>query len=169
MLTFFPASYEDELLYSVLARYHKYCGINIKATTQDLYSNSKVIAGVLFPCSLTALIGNMPSSWPYTVDDLIHKYTLYPLFKAFWNEKKGNTIYNLMQTNSVRAIHLKAGIYSSKIPPNSYLKFCPECFIKDIETYGESYWRRLHQVPGILVCHIHKSILLNSTVKVILL
>ena len=35
------------------------------------------------------------------------------------------------------------------------LRYCPQCFDEDIATYGEPYWHRLHQIPGIAVCPRH--------------
>ena len=45
------------------------------------------------------------------------------------------------------------------------LKFCPACFENDISRYGEAYWHRTHQIPGILVCLEHKTLLHESLVS----
>lgn len=36
------------------------------------------------------------------------------------------------------------------------LRFCPKCIEYDIRVFGEPYWHRKHQVPGVTVCSIHK-------------
>lgn len=166
MLTFFPIPYEDEILYSILSRYQKYCGYNcIKSTIQDLYSSTKIIASVDLPSNLSALVTNMPERWNYNVEKLIYRYTLYPYFKPFWDNKRATDVLKLMKGNSVRDIHLRAGIYSNQILPWKFLRFCPECFSEDEKRYGESYWHRLHQVPGVFTCPIHKVFICDSEVR----
>lgn len=36
------------------------------------------------------------------------------------------------------------------------LKLCSDCAAYDLDTYGRSYWRREHQLPGIFWCPKHK-------------
>ncbi len=47
-----------------------------------------------------------------------------------------------------------------------FLKFCPACIEEDTQKYGEPYWHRMHQVPGVLVCTIHSAILHDSSIGV---
>ena len=35
------------------------------------------------------------------------------------------------------------------------LRYCPACAVNDLRTYGEQYWHRLPQLPGIMVCPEH--------------
>ena len=35
-------------------------------------------------------------------------------------------------------------------------KFCPHCLAEDRTTFGVSYWRSFHQLPGVLICEKHK-------------
>lgn len=35
--------------------------------------------------------------------------------------------------------------------------FCHKCVDSDLELYGQSYWRRAHQIPGLLWCPTHDS------------
>ncbi|MDJ0577721.1 MAG: TniQ family protein [Xenococcaceae cyanobacterium MO_234.B1] len=47
---------------------------------------------------------------------------------------------------------------------NEVLKFCPKCCAEDTRKYGEAYWHRQHQIPGMLVCLKHKISLLDSEI-----
>src|SRR5205085_12524950 len=44
-----------------------------------------------------------------------------------------------------------------------YLRFCPLCFVEDLQKYGEAYWHRLHQAFGVLVCPVH-AVALNDSI-----
>ena len=57
------------------------------------------------------------------------------------------------------------GIIGSRIPRTSWLRYCPVCLQADKERFGERYWHRLHQVPGVEICPTHKTFLENSTFR----
>lgn len=38
----------------------------------------------------------------------------------------------------------------------STLRFCADCVAADLDTYGRSYWRREHQLPGLYWCRKHR-------------
>lgn len=55
-------------------------------------------------------------------------------------------------------------MHSSEIL-GEYLRFCPECYAEEIRKYGESYWHRIHQTPGVLVCAKHNCQLIESNIS----
>lgn len=63
--------------------------------------------------------------------------------------------------NGLEAI-LRAGGVSSSIQSPRWLKFCPICVEEDKKQFDYSYLHRLHQVPGVEVCPVHKVFLENS-------
>jgi hypothetical protein len=46
-----------------------------------------------------------------------------------------------------------------------FFRFCPLCLEEDTQKYGEAYWHRIHQTPGVLVCPIHAIALQDSLVS----
>lgn len=167
MITFFPQPYKDELLYSILARYHIRSGnISPKATMKELFGSSTVTAVVDLPSNIENLIKNMPIGAKYTAEELIYKHTLYPFYSAFLPPKRAELVLSSMKGNKGGDIHTRAGIMASSIASKQYLQFCPECLKEDREKYGEFYWHRVHQIPGIMVCPKHKILLLDSKVLV---
>lgn len=47
-----------------------------------------------------------------------------------------------------------------------FLRYCPMCVREDIDTYGETYWHRVHQLPAMVYCTKHRVRLRNSAVEV---
>lgn len=45
------------------------------------------------------------------------------------------------------------------MPSAPTLRLCPACTVHDTARYGEPYWHRLHQAPGVAVCPIHGELL----------
>jgi hypothetical protein len=167
MLSFFPTPYPDEVLYSVLARYHiRSANLSPKATLKDLFDTTNVISTVDFPSRIQSLSDKLSHFKVYTFERLINELTLYRFYSPFLMLGKAETAYNLMRSGTRGIIHTKIGIMASSVKTPIFLRFCPECFKSDYEKYGESYWRRLHQVPGVLVCPDHFCLLSNSNISI---
>lgn len=167
MLSFFPTPYTDELLYSIIARYHIRSGnTSPKQTIEELFNSRTVAAVIDLPSNITRLINNMPINSEYTEEELISKHTLYQFYTAFLPSSRAGMIFESMKSHNGGDIHMRAGIMASTIAPPSHFLFCPECLKEDIERYGETYWHRIHQIPGVLICPTHKILLQRSLVSV---
>lgn len=167
MVSFFPTPYPDELLYSILARYHiRSTNISPKATLKELVNSTTMIATFDLPSHIESLISNLPVLSTHTAESLIKFYTLYPLYKPFLPIKRAKSVYNSMCKHFAGDIHSRIGIMASTVPLIKFFRFCPTCVRKDYKIVGEFYWHRLHQVSGVLVCPIHKVCLQNSFVKI---
>lgn len=167
MMPFFPTPYPDELLYSVLARYHLRSGnISFKATMEDAFGTKNATAVMELPSNLNALISNMPLNTEYTADYLINNHTLFTFYTAFLPPKRGQWVRNNMMKRNGKGIYGKTGIMASSIVANQYFRFCPLCNEEDKERYGEIYWHRIHQIPGVLVCPKHQVMLCDSKVPI---
>lgn len=166
MMTFIPNFYEDELLYSGIARYHIRSGnLSTYNTLNDIYNKTKLSVSIFLPNNIDTLIKNMPKGCMYTSEYIINNHTLFPYYTAFSNKKVTEELFLKMKGESVGNNYAKIGIIASKIKLNEFLKFCPECMKEDIDKHGETYWHRIHQTPGVLVCPKHKILLQNSTVR----
>jgi hypothetical protein len=58
--------------------------------------------------------------------------------------------------------YLRSGLMASRIPTPQWLRFCPLCKEEDKKLFGETYWRRLHQAQGVVVCPFHNVFLENG-------
>lgn len=166
MISFVPTLYEDEILYSFISRYHQRSGnIKITDTLEDLFSISHLKCNIYLPGYIDNLVNNFPINCKYKSKDIILNNTLYPFFTFFDSNEFSNKIFNLMKNSDNNDIRSKSGTTNTKMNP-IYFKFCNECIEEDINMYGETYWHRIHQAPGVFVCHKHNTILQNSNVKI---
>ena len=167
MMTFFPVPYEDEVLYSVLARYHVRSGnISYKATMRDLFGATSVTAVMDLPSNIHNLVNNMPLNSRYTEEYLIKNHTLFPFYSAFLPPERAEKVLESMKGENGGSVYSRTGIMASSVTLNQYFKFCPVCAKEDKLQYGELYWHRVHQIPGVLVCPKHYVPLYNSLVPV---
>ncbi|XWK89101.1 MAG: TnsD family Tn7-like transposition protein [Phormidium sp.] len=164
MIGFFPDPYPDELLYSVLARFQERVHYpSRESLVGELFGTKKAFATIDLPSHLCRLIASLPPGHLYTVDGFINNHTLLPFYSPFCTKERITAIRENMGDGKKLGFHYRIGIVSSRISLPTSLKFCPLCAREDIEQFGEYYWHRLHQVPGVEVCPIHAIFLENSS------
>lgn len=165
MFNFFPTIYNDELLYSAISRYQYKAGIvNKQALYKDLYKKVVSLNSVYFPVHIQSIVDNLPPTSTLKSQDIIEKNTLFKIFTAFLNKEVKDKVYSGMLNEHKSNPYQKMGIISSKISMKDKLFFCDKCLEEDIAKFGESYWRLIHQVPGVYFCSKHKTKLLESNV-----
>ncbi|MBU7006890.1 TnsD family transposase [Phosphitispora fastidiosa] len=164
MLPFFPRLYEDEILYSWLARYHlRSCNVSPKATMNDLFGSSNVLAVPDLPTHLDGLYQRIKHFDIPEVKHWIEKHTFFNYYTLFGKEGVSQQVFDAMTTGSrLGAIHMMTGMMASSISEPTYFRFCPYCVEEDFEKFGETYWHLSHQLPGVLVCLKHDGLLQNS-------
>lgn len=165
-MNFFPTIYEDEILYSVIARYHRRsANTTLIYSLDDLFSNKYIKVNIDLPGYINKLIDNFPKYCNYTGKDIILRTTMYPFFAFFSSPSFSEELFNLMLENDNNSIQAKAGIKRMNINTPTYFRFCEECMSEDMENYGEFYWHRIHQIPGVHICPKHRKVLYDSKVK----
>lgn len=166
MLAYFPTIYPGEILYSVLARYHRHVGApGTMHTLEALFGNRKTIANFDLPGHLQLLADRIPAERKLSVDLMIDALTLYPYFTAFEPPSLQAKVRSAMRHGDAANIHIRLGLVAFRIGRVEKLRFCPECAREMCATYDELYWRRDHQLPSVLVCPVHGCPLLESAVS----
>ncbi len=163
MIGYFPKIYDDELIYSWIARYLVHSGYTSAADAyQDLYFNKNLRPSVEL---MNNLIDDAKSvmTKQMSLEELIHKHTLFPEYGRFIDPvrrerlikeadfTKGNWINNLMIPASLG---------------ERCLKYCPLCAKEDRDQYGETYWHRKHQIIGVKICVRHGIYLQDSDIVI---
>jgi hypothetical protein len=168
-LASFPRLYPDELLYSGLARYHIRSGNqNFRQTDLDLFGySSQQACRVTLTNNLEGLVNQISHISEYRVRWLMENHTLYPFYAAFLTlieiRKLGSATIEKRSGSILEQARVDLDSTSDR---RKYLKFCPLCLEAEIEQYGEPYWHRLHQMPGLVICTQHQIFLLDSSVLI---
>lgn len=165
MLSYFPTTYPDELLYSLLARYHRHtCSTSPKRTLEDLFGSRNIRATVDLPGHLAALSRRLPADRGLTPERLATDFTLFPYHTAFQPPTVVADVLATLIDGKADGIHLRLGIAATTVSAPAALRYCPLCHAEALARWGERFWRRAHQLPGVLVCPDHGAPLLDSTV-----
>lgn len=163
MIVCFSDPYPDELLYSIWARYGDRVRYPYKTLVlQELFGSRKVKPSIDLPCYLKYFVDNLPIGHGYTTDYFIDHHTLLPFYGAFFTSERLKGIKEQMNTSDPSSLHYRVGISGRGIPTPLWLRYCPKCVEEDRAQFGECYWHRLHQVPGVELCPIHSMMLEQS-------
>jgi hypothetical protein len=151
-----PNPYPDELLYSVIARYHvRMNNESPKWTLREVFGTENVIPTIDLPSHLDSLVSRNLTRG-LTADQWVDGHTLYPFYAPFLPKERAHRVRCLMKSTNGSGIHALIGITASTVERSNDLRYCPRCFESDIQQYGEPYWHRLHQMSGVWVCPLHQ-------------
>ncbi|WP_180970065.1 TnsD family Tn7-like transposition protein [Deinococcus planocerae] len=154
MVALFPSPYEDELLYSLCARYARLMGYgNLKTTLWHLFGRETITAVMDLPTHLGHLAGQLADIGGPGVEELIDQHTLLPYFAAFHLPERREEVRAAMRGDGHP--HWRLGLMASRVAAARALRFCPSCVTEERTRHGEAYWHRAHQLPGVLVCERH--------------
>lgn len=154
-LHWFPQPFPDELLYSLAVRYHRLStNHSYRRTSQDLFGGYSRTCGSIFPCCLGTLSQELASA--YSVEELINRFTLLPLFEPFLNDAKRSAVRIAMAGNSGAGLKMSLGLTASGFLKHASFRYCESCVVEDSRNCGSAYWHRIHQAMGICVCPLHR-------------
>ena len=160
MLDNFPLIHEDELLYSLLGRFHRVSGNrNFKETLSELFNLDTILPVVDLPCHLESLAQKLPKGMDLSSNNLIQKYTLFPLYSPFMTDKKRDGLKNIMKHENGNLLKFKMGIIAGSVCQKNALYYCPVCAKAELRQYEEAVIHRTHQIQGVYVCEKHMCIL----------
>jgi len=163
--TFFPSPYSDEVLYSVLCRYHaRSCNPGMNTTVKELWGYKGATKSLYLPTGLDAIMSKLPKGTGITLDNLIWDHTMYPYVRPVLPRSRADLLYEMLcgTEKNCSMAYQEAGLIGRRLPLPRYLRFCPSCVIEDDKIYGEAYWHRVHQLPGVYICQKHNEYIRDS-------
>lgn len=165
MLGFFPTPYPDELLYSIVARLQIRLGArSSRALMNELFGRQGALAVTDVPGHLSHFSEALPLGVEYSPLRLVVEHSHLPYYAPFLPSGRTDRVCQLMASGSVLAVKHGIGLLASTFRSNRYFRVCPACVQSDLDTLGESYWRRLHQLLGVEICPDHRLFLQETPV-----
>ncbi|MBE5967940.1 MAG: hypothetical protein E7255_13415 [Lachnospiraceae bacterium] len=162
MLTFFPKPYPDELLYSIIARYHIWSGNDSYSDTMEqLFDYRLERFTILIPKHLPRL-AEKTSEFGLDYETLLYQHTMFPLATCFFSKSSFDNI--LENTKNIDQNEKSYSLCNQNLIPK-YLRYCPFCIRDDRDNFGEAYWHRKHQSYGVEMCDKHKCRLVISGIE----
>ena len=121
-----------------------------------------MVHGRLIPSGdCAAILSNLPPG-VLLIDDVLANHTLLPYYTRFFQADKKRQVWETLRAGR------GSGITSIRMQmPDGVegLKYCPTCYLLDTEKYGEPFWHRVHQIPLLPLCPMHRTPLIAVPVK----
>ena len=161
MIGFFPARYDDELLYSQLCRYYQRTGYSkYRSAVDDLFLHRSVHPTYEWANSYTPdALAHITEGTDF--ETVIREHTMFPAYTRFLPQKRRN--------DALRSLVICDGNYYNLIVNQNlkykrYLRYCPVCASEDRTHLGETYWHREHQIVHVDICPKHRCYLKDSAI-----
>ncbi|AWK50541.1 hypothetical protein DIC82_05600 [Clostridium beijerinckii] len=166
MLSIFYNCYPNEITYSWFARYSHINGdIGHTTISKELFGKECVKSTILYPTCMENFIKQLPIEWNITINEVINRNTIIPLFLPFMEKERANKIISNIKDGDTRRLIGEIGINTGDIfKEEDNIKICPKCYEEDKEKYGEAYIHRNYQVPGNYICSIHEESLYKCSI-----
>lgn len=151
---YLPKPYADELLYSVVARYCDETGFKISNIYVALFG----VRGKL-RAELSGHIKHLSSatkiSWGLSPEEIVENLTLMPAIGAFIDEERYQACCRRIIETDATGVMARLGVNASSHGRVRALRLCAICCQEDQRNGRRPYWRRVHQLSGVVVCPTH--------------
>lgn len=151
----FPALYPDELLYSAIARVRSVMGEPPMHPFLIAMFGTPSLQNPYFPHALSNLVQFHGATHGFSTEDVTDHYTMIPILQPFLPV---DTVKKLRTGMRGLGFGTGGGLRGFH-PMGSRLAYCRACCADDRRQFGEPYWHRVHQIPGVDVCPIHGIVL----------
>lgn len=157
-----PQPYPDELLYSLCARFQRHLGFRTSHEALHMLFGRRVMPSVAFQGHLGLLRWLFEGRWHLTTREAAWRLTLLPYYLAHVPLQEQDDYYRQLEQGTGDQLYLQLGLNGNTSRSAQALRYCPSCAREDEQVYGETYWRRTHQLPGVWACPEHGCLLLDA-------
>jgi hypothetical protein len=151
MSIYLDRPFDDEIILSVIGRYID--EMDVRRRTAFLFGlfGGKPSFSVLCMGCLTHLAQETADCWGWGSDQIAFAITLYPYFASFLSAPSAKRLLLVCRQGTIA---LKSRFSKLVISP-LYIRICRECHREDRLEGRPEYWRRAHQLPGVVLCVRH--------------
>jgi Tn7-like transposition protein D/TniQ len=119
---------------------------------------------VLFGARLEELAIITRSVWGLSSQEILDRHTAMPFYGRFLPRDRLSKCLEILKFGARVRIPTMLGLHNqSHVIYPIHLRFCRSCALDDIAAFGETFWRRSHQLSGAIVCTRHAEVLKLST------
>ncbi|KJG05904.1 hypothetical protein UB33_11090 [Photobacterium angustum] len=161
MLVFSPELFDDESLYSWLARWGLRSGMpSNRVALKHLIGDGYRQLTSLLPSYAEPLsrLSHQP------VVELIGKHTAIGYFRLFTDISVFEQVVADMVSGDTHSVYARLSIVANRVVEPTDIRFCPICAARDYKYHGVTIWHMEHQLPGVVACAHHR-VLLCSMVR----
>lgn len=155
MLSFVPPLLPNQTIYSWGAVFHEMSGNStVDQTRLQLFGTARGRWDFHIPSHLNDLCTSTQLRLG-TPEVIVRDATIIPYYTLFRSLSVAANVLDQVRGNGIRGLARDLGMTRSALTTHPSRRSCHECVLADEDRYGFAYWRRDHQLPGVLVCQTH--------------
>jgi hypothetical protein len=146
-----PRLYPDELLGPALIRCCRWYNLPFKVFAREVLGLPQLRANFLGVWPLCAIA----PQYRVSPEHLLWNHTPFPYASGFLHGESFAMAAKAALHGGGGMSHLSA-VMQNACMGLSYRKVCSQCVQEDLDVFGETYWHRSHNLPGVLMCAKHR-------------
>lgn len=155
----------DESLFSWASRFHWLSGNVLSVrTSRMLFDHARSGTAHDLPGGLDRFVERTGGELG-DVETILQWHTIAPVLLAFQPPEKIEHVIGQLRISSLGTLKFQLGLVTAQFRANFPLKACPACMLRDRVEHQVAYWHRAHQLPGVWICPLHGTPLLEAQCK----
>ena len=153
--------YTDEMVGSILSRACRQFGLKPMTLLAALTGRRLIRQSLVVTCQ-----AGIAEACGMSLDEFHLRHTIARYAIAFTPEAQQERLWQGLLSGNSRSnfvVMFAPGIPKRRV----HLQYCPSCTIEDRRSFGESYWHRMHQLPGVTICITHRRPLVQCTTSIV--
>ncbi|HET6525172.1 TnsD family Tn7-like transposition protein [Sphingopyxis sp.] len=165
LLSYVPELYPDETFYSFFARYRRDLRLSHMRACIEIFGKERFVSPSGMQGRLEHAAKRIHPDRGLTVERLIHETTPYNYYASFVSPERARLGFAQLAAGDDRHVAQTLSVARSTIKPPTNLQLCLKCCAEAQDNHSDLYWRRSHQLPGVIVCSTHRTILQKSDLR----
>lgn len=135
--------------------------------SKELFGSLQTLtASIYLPMRIECVDNWVPPQSDITRSYIATNHTLYPYWVITYPPDFRARAEQVINAGNPSIQVERSSVIKTRRSWSKNLKYCPMCVTEDNSTYGETYWRRQHQLSEVFYCSKHKVRLVDSDVLV---
>jgi len=152
-----PPLYPDELLSGALARCCRWFDISMRKLEARVLKAGHTETRFLG----MSLLHEAAELFSITPQHLLWNHTVFPYATAFYSaEHYERELRDVMSPTGTRMYQGRVHLVGTGLR-----RICAQCLAEDLAQFGESYWHRSHNLPGVFFCVKHRYLLQQTSLR----
>jgi len=156
-----PKPYPDEIVGSIMLRGRRNLMMPLKPFLQWIYGTPSGRSSCSFV--LEPALQRVSSLCGLSAKELLYQHTVFPYVVAFLPPADVASLETKLLSPRYGELPSTAALSQNVVSASPFRRYCVHCARQDRERHGETYWHRTHQYPATVLCHEHRSPLVETT------
>lgn len=154
-----PPLYPDELVTSGLIRTCRRYGLSVKCLRRQVLDTPFFQARLLG----VSAIPQLAHFFGLPTDSVVWQHTSIPYCIAYLEPAAFERALRYVQSSVGAGL---GALAQNSTGGQGVWRFCAACVSDDLRQFGESYWRRMHNLPGVVICPAHRTYLRGTNTPI---